>query len=437
MMIEEEILSSLLSKLISDGVDISKTAIRNFVEGRYKSYQSLYSQIYTILIGVLDKITYHCYDNNRDRIYEAAEILLREYRNSPQKGESPDYIRACLSSLHSRTDDANCCRLQTLLYEEFSKNEYQEVYRAIRLFQQEQKNRMDQAAFSELGKKVEEVKQLVAEKSDGRGKDSEYGADKPGQVNRGEREGESGEVGAESREVFINNRKQDYIAQWNQCMFLHRAKREKQLTLADAFVMPDCEGQAIAQNTGITSKDLFNEIIWKFADLPSASTMLITGVPGIGKSSVVSWIAHTYEENDRFILLRFRDWESEELEQGLLKAICRTLACKKEDLRGRILVLDGFDELKALNLREHILNRFLGEQLDIIGLKIIITSRPNYINMALFENVFTLLPFNTDKIKKFHFLVTGSCPGLGEYFENQDIFGIPVILDECERRCFS
>ncbi|MCI8565044.1 MAG: ATP-binding protein [Lachnospiraceae bacterium] len=67
-------------------------------------------------------------------------------------------------------------------------------------------------------------------------------------------------------------------------------------------------------------------MIRKFANSPGTSAMLITGAPGMGKSSLVSWIAHTYQRDDQFILLRFRDWESEELAQGLLKAICRTLA---------------------------------------------------------------------------------------------------------------
>lgn len=164
------------------------------------------------------------------------------------------------------------------------------------------------------------------------------------------------------------------------------------------------------------------------ANSPGTSAMLITGAPGMGKSSLVSWIAHTYQRDDRFILLRFRDWESEELAQGLLKAICRTLACGKEDLSGRILVLDGFDELKALHIRKKVLNRFLSEQQDISGLKVIITSRPNYIQTAAFENVFTLQPFDITKMELFHMRVTGKGLERRPDSENRDIFGIPVIL---------
>ena len=102
MILERAIVSDLLSKLISDGVDISKTAIQNFVEGRYKPYQNLYSQIYKILVQVLHTITYHCYEKNPERIYEAAEILLREYRDHPAGGDGMSCVQACLCSLHSR-----------------------------------------------------------------------------------------------------------------------------------------------------------------------------------------------------------------------------------------------------------------------------------------------------------------------------------------------
>ncbi len=104
MILEGAIVSDLLSKLISDGVDISKTAIQNFVEGRYKSYQNLYSQIYKILVQVLHTITYHCYEKDPERIYEAAEILLREYRDHPAGGGDKHSPGRYLG-----TDDSEIC----------------------------------------------------------------------------------------------------------------------------------------------------------------------------------------------------------------------------------------------------------------------------------------------------------------------------------------
>ena len=407
MILEGAIVSDLLSKLISDGVDISKTAIQNFVEGRYKPYQNLYSQIYKILVQVLHTITYHCYEKDPERIYEAAEILLREYRDHPAGGDGMSCVQACLCSLHSRADEDNCRYFKELLYEEFSKDTYQELYRALRLHQQEQKERADRAALSELGKKVEEVKELVS----GSGKDEGEGTSR-----------------AEEKSPFMRDKKKDYLERWDQSMFLHQNQGKRRLTLAEAFVMPACRIRTAAEGTNIRQGDTLEQMIRKFANSPGTSAMLITGAPGMGKSSLVSWIAHTYQRDDRFILLRFRDWESEELAQGLLKAFCRTLACGKEDLSGRILVLDGFDELKALHIRKKVLNRFLSEQQDISGLKVIITSRPNYIQTAAFENVFTLQPFDITKMELFHMRVTGKGLERRPDSENRDIFGIPVIL---------
>lgn len=87
--------------------------------------------------------------------------------------------------------------------------------------------------------------------------------------------------------------------------------------------------------------------------------MLITGVPGIGKSSITSWIVNEYKDNNDIMVLRFRDWESEDIENGLLKAVYNTLECKKKDLENKILIIDGFDEIKSLNERENLLDSFI------------------------------------------------------------------------------
>lgn len=65
-------------------------------------------------------------------------------------------------------------------------------------------------------------------------------------------------------------------------------------------------------------------------------------------------------------------------------------ACKKSDLEGKILILDGFDEMKTLNIRDKLLMDFMVDIKDLLNFKCIITSRSAYINLDDYENIIEL-----------------------------------------------
>ncbi len=202
---------------------------------------------------------------------------------------------------------------------------------------------------------------------------------------------------------------------------------ENPITLADAFIMPDCGYRITLGRIKFSKEDNLESLIFKFIKYEKASNMLIAGIPGVGKSTITSWIAQQYRNNDNLIVLRFRDWEIEELEIGLLKSICRTLECKKADLENKILVLDGFDEMKTLDVRIKILNAFLNDIKDFENFKCIITSRPAYIDSSCFYNRVEILPFGIDEIKSFYLKIVGKeLEGVIE--SNLEILGVPVIL---------
>lgn len=228
---------------------------------------------------------------------------------------------------------------------------------------------------------------------------------------------------------FKNDKKQDYIKNWKSRLFLHQDNDERLLTLADAFIMPDFKLEQSVNRIGFVVNDTLDKVIEKFIQYDKTSTMLITGVPGIGKSSVTSWIADRYADNDNVIILRFRDWEIDELEKGLLKAIYNTLKCNRKNLERRILVLDGFDEMKSLAIREWILNSLINDIKDFDNFKCIITSRPAYINTFCFQNVLDLKAFDIGRVDDFCEKIIGNRLENGEKIEsNLDVLGIPVIL---------
>lgn len=228
---------------------------------------------------------------------------------------------------------------------------------------------------------------------------------------------------------FLNNKKQEYINDWHKRLFLHLNENKKPITLEKAFIMPEFEMEKKYSKIKIYEDDPLDKVIKKFAELRKTSTLLITGVPGIGKTSIVSWIANEYENSDNLLILRFRNWESEELEKGLLNAVCNTFRCGKRELERKVLILDGFDEIKVLNEKEKILNMFMNEIKDIKHFKCIITSRDNYINSNYFQIVLTILPFDLDRIKEFYCIITGEKLYKDKWdCENRDVLGIPVIL---------
>lgn len=172
--------------------------------------------------------------------------------------------------------------------------------------------------------------------------------------------------------------------------------------------MPDFAIITSSKRIGFADDDELDDIIEKFKNYDKTSTMLITGMPGIGKTTIVSWIAQEYETDDKVLILRFRDWRVKELNEGLLNAICNKLCCEKEDLEKRVLLLDGFDEIKCLDEGSCILSDFFNDIKDLEDFKCIVTSRPAYIDtIKHFHNIIKLQEFNITKVGVFYTKITG------------------------------
>ena len=212
----------------------------------------------------------------------------------------------------------------------------------------------------------------------------------------------------DERKKFKNNKKEDYIKNWNNRLFLHIDDKNP-ITLADAFIMPDFEMDKSIKRIGFSDNDTLDQIIEKFVGFDRTSTLLITGVPGIGKSSLTAWIADKYKDDDRVIVLRFRDWKkSLFLKNSLLDIICDKLDCEEKDLDNKVLILDGFDEMKALNIRDRLLNEFFANINDFDNFKCIITSRSGYIiDLSQFDNVLELKKFDIKRVEDFVKIITG------------------------------
>lgn len=395
------IASGVISKIINDLADVSKSKIKKAVENKKNKHKSLESQLYNLIVSVLKDLNDNSYDRNSDKIYDTAEKLLKGFIEYGKEDE--DAVRYALKNILSCVDDDKCIEFKRLLIHEISKEEYNELYREIRLLQEEKEYKKT----DRIERKVDHLDQKLDDirKNDER-------------IIRN----------TDKAEKFQNNKKQDYIYNWNSRLFLHIDNDERPLTLADVFIVPNYRYHLIDKGIRFSDINTMNEVIEKFIKHNRSANMLITGVPGIGKTSIVSWIANEYKENDDIIILRFRDWESHELDDGLFKAICDTLDCRKRDLENKIIILDGYDEIKALNNGEAILGDLFYDILDFRNLKIIVTSRPNYIDFRNFHYVFELLHFNIEQICQFYFKIRDKKIKCNADDDNLDVLGIPVVL---------
>ncbi len=228
---------------------------------------------------------------------------------------------------------------------------------------------------------------------------------------------------------FQKDKKQKYIENWNSRMFLHVDNDENPITLKDAFIVPRFDYYIGERKNKFSDKYSLTEAIGKFIQYNKTSNLLITGSPGIGKTSIVSWIADKYKDDEDIIILRFRDWSNNDLAEGLFDAICNSLNCKKEDLENKVLIKDGFDEIKSVNNRKSLMREFFNNTLDLDNLKVIITSRPDYLDTYDFQDVINVLPFDVSQIKQFCQIMNYTKLDQEKIdSESLDVLGIPVIL---------
>ena len=406
MIPEGAIISGFISKIINDCIDISKQAIKKADNSRKSTQQTLQTRIYQVIIDVLNRITNNTY-KNQELIYIAAEKILNNLKNNDSN--VIEAIRTGLNIINNSVSNDECKDFLNILCEEISNEKNISLYKEILLLllqQANEQNKQNEQNYIEIKKQLE----LINTK-----------------LNKDDVESKKIETPEEKK--FQNDKKTKYIENWKSILFLHKNNKENPITLEQAFVTPNYKIYKSVEEIEFSSEDILDEIINKFIQYNRTSTMLIMGVPGIGKSTMTSWIANEYKDNENVIILRFRDWDTNELNNGLLNAICNTLCCKKGDLENKILVLDGFDEIKSLHTGNHLLNIFFNNIKDFDKIKIIITSRSSYINSKYFRNVIELQTFDIHKVEKFYKKITNKDLIKKEKIEsNLEVLGIPVIL---------
>ena len=244
----------------------------------------------------------------------------------------------------------------------------------------------------------------------------------------------------------IKSRTQEYADKWNANMFLNDfdewdEKAGVNVKLSDVYIDEHLPHFIWGEN--VKESDNLDALISQYIMNSNENKMLlILGQPGIGKSTLITWITVKFKEYlENILVYRFAEelknihWQKSNIAREILDA----LNFSYNDLDGKTLILDGFDEVNIGDNRREILDSLYGDLIynkRIKNFSLIITCRENYIYR--FERIkckyITLQAWNEKQIRSFcNIFINKTKSNLSEYtiynvIVNREILGIPLIL---------
>lgn len=427
-LIAEVVFSGFVSKAVNNCVDISWDKIKKAVKDKNNKHQSLESQIYNVIVDVLNKITDNPHKDNQSIIYEAAESVLKLFKESSVV--ELENIKSCLNNPFLFVDEKKCMDFKILLYEELGKNEYSELFHTILLLLLDQKNQYDREVVKQLIQKLDQVILILNQKEDGYKSNNTSNAPQT-----------------------VKSRTQEYADKWDANMFLNNFdKRDENagvnVKLCEVYLEFHLPNYLWQWNSKPSNdlKILLSEYIDRSNENDENKMLLVLGQPGIGKSTLITWIAANFKEIAGNILvyqfafdLKNIKLNNDSINDGIGKKVIEELNLQYEDLNNKILILDGFDEINIESGREDFINQIYSELIKkkvLCNFTLIITCRENYIHdMYKVECQYIILQsWNKEQMQSFC-NIYGEKVGqrvsnnmMDKLNQNEKIFGIPLIL---------
>lgn len=426
---KEIIIETIFGKIAEYGISRATEEIKRIRERKALREETFISRVYRVVVqsffAYLGIDSENVDDEVTDKIYAISEEFVQKFMT--ERTTYSNIIRISLKNIDNRfqndklTDEVKIQCFLDLLYKNIAqdtilKSEYDvRVAEEIKLEVSKANSSLD-----DLNKKVTAMQECIGNNDDFADK-----GEKPSSI----------EEASEKDSFFITeNVKADYIQKWENRLFLHRQITDKPFTLKNTFIMPS---YILEQNEKSMECDDLKSELRSFME--KGRSLLILGSPGMGKTSIVCYLADKYREDSNVLILRFSDWEEDVWEKsvdilgcGLLNLIKEKFHCNNRELQGKTLILDGFDEIKYRGDTNEMLRGFLMLIREIKDFRVIITSRENYVDLkrANFQKIFKLSPFDGKKIIAY----ANRLLGKKVYNEtkiahrNKEVFGIPVIL---------
>ncbi len=429
----EMIISGFVSKIVSDIVDIPENPIKKSVKDadkkRRDKNQSIETRIYQVTIDAIKAFTKREY-KGQDVLYDAAESIIIGFKNS---NNSVETVRSGLKMLGLQVTSETCEEFLKTLHHVICIDKNDILYKQIILIQGEQTFETVREGFDESNKNDEKThKKLdyviegidnINEKIDGieNNKVREYG-------------------------MLIKNGADEYAKKWDENVFLNNFNEEDEnaginIKLREIYV-EECLPHYIWKNNTKTSDKLRNLLTKYIINNNDRKMLLILGQPGIGKSTLITWImANLVVKKDQIFVYQFAsdldsiDWQ----DKNVLNNIFSIIESEHDKLDGKTLILDGFDEIYIDGDRERVLNKFNQELKCLNTLKsfsLIITCRENYIYNPrdVKCDYIVLQAWEETQIEIFCKTYWRKCKkdilesNIKKIQENKEIFGIPLVL---------
>ena len=256
----------------------------------------------------------------------------------------------------------------------------------------------------------------------------------------------------------IHSRTVEYLNKWNSNMFLNDFNKRDEnagvnISLKELYVEKHLPHYLWKDNKNKFDdlKNLLSEYIDKNSDEEVNNKMLfILGQPGIGKSTLITWITAHFIDNiinniNDILVYQFAsdlknvDWQNSSDKYNITDEILKELNLSYDNLEGKILIIDGFDEIIVGGNRTKIINDIYHQWIkgnSINKFSLIITCREHYIEdlQKMDCDYITLQTFDEEQIKSFCAVYQEknnssiSKDTIENIIKNQDILGIPLIL---------
>ncbi len=256
----------------------------------------------------------------------------------------------------------------------------------------------------------------------------------------------------------IHSRTDEYLNKWNSNMFLNDFNKRDEnagvnICLRELYVEKHLPHYIWKENTKESDdlKNLLSEYIDKNGNKKINNKMLfILGQPGIGKSTLITWITAHFMDNiikniNDILVYQFAsdlknvDWQNSSDKYNIADEILKELNLCYDNLGGKTLIIDGFDEIIVRGNRTKIINDIYHQWIKgnfINKFSLIITCREHYIEdlQKMDCDYITLQTFDKEQIKSFCMVYQEknnssiSKDTIENIIKNQDILGIPLIL---------